>query len=100
MAAGSLRAARRTPLIAAIPKMFMPVLVILPGMLAIGMHATRGGFLPIGSDGQPNYNLAIPMLLPHYLPTGLLRLVPPASMAAFILGLARLTSTLPTPFPT
>jgi len=41
--------------------------VILPGMLAIGLHASRGGFLPIGSDGQPNYNLAIPMMLAHYM---------------------------------
>src|SRR5437667_7745603 len=88
MAAGSMTAARRTPLIAAIPKMFMPVLVILPGMLAIGMHATRGGFLPIGSDGQPNYNLAIPMLLAHYLPTGLLGLGLTALMASFMSGMA------------
>src|SRR5213594_1491923 len=88
MAAGSMTAARRTPLIAAIPKMMMPLLVILPGMLAIGMHATRGGFLPIGSDGQPNYNLAIPMLLAHYLPTGLLGLGLTALMASFMSGMA------------
>jgi len=88
MAAGSMTAARRTPLIAAIPKMFMPLLVILPGMLAIGMHATRGGFLPIGSDGQPNYNLAIPMMLAHYLPTGLLGLGLTALMASFMSGMA------------
>ncbi|MBO4544203.1 MAG: Na+/galactose cotransporter, partial [Verrucomicrobia bacterium] len=37
MAANSMSAARRTPLIAAIPKMFFPLLVILPGMLAIGI---------------------------------------------------------------
>ncbi|PYO92629.1 MAG: Na+/galactose cotransporter [Gemmatimonadetes bacterium] len=88
MAAGSMTAARRTPLIAAVPKMMMPALVILPGMLAIGMHATRGGFLPIGSDGQPNYNLAIPMLLAHYLPTGLLGLGLTALMASFMSGMA------------
>ena len=88
MAAGSMTAARRTPLIAAWPKMFMPFLVILPGMLAIGMHATRGGFLPIGADGQPNYNLAIPMLLAHYLPTGLLGLGLTALMASFMSGMA------------
>src|SRR5260370_41604684 len=87
MAAGSMPAARRTPLIAAIPKMFMPLLVILPGMLAIGLHASRGGFLPIGSDGQPNYNLAIPMLLGHYLPTGLLGLGLTALMASFMSGM-------------
>ena len=88
MAAGSMTAARRTPLIAAWPKMFMPLLVILPGMLAIGLHATRGGFLPIGSDGHPNYNLAIPMLLAHYLPTGLLGLGLTALMASFMSGMA------------
>jgi SSS family solute:Na+ symporter len=88
MAAGSMTAARRTPLIAAWPKMFMPLLVILPGMLAIGMHASTGGFLPIGSDGHPNYNLAIPMLLAHYLPTGLLGLGLTALMASFMSGMA------------
>jgi len=38
MAAKNMSAARRTPLIAAIPKMLFPALVILPGMLAIAMH--------------------------------------------------------------
>src|SRR5258706_5493691 len=88
MPAGSMTPARRTPLIAAVPKMLMPVLVILPGMLAIGLHASRGGFLPIGSDGQPEYNLAIPMLLGHYLPTGLLALGLTALMASFMSGMA------------
>ena len=35
MAADSMTAARRTPLIAAFPKMFFPFLVILPGMIAL-----------------------------------------------------------------
>ncbi|MEA2175357.1 MAG: solute:Na+ symporter, family [Blastocatellia bacterium] len=35
MAADSMSSARRTPLIAAIPKMFFPFLVILPGMIAL-----------------------------------------------------------------
>ncbi len=37
MAARNMTAARRTPLIGAVPKMFLPALVILPGMLAIGL---------------------------------------------------------------
>ena len=37
MAADSMNAARRTPLIAAVPKMLFPVLVILPGMIAIAV---------------------------------------------------------------
>ena len=35
MAADSMSAARRTPLIGAIPKMFIPFIVILPGMIAL-----------------------------------------------------------------
>jgi solute:Na+ symporter, SSS family len=37
MAAKSMSAARRTPLIAAFPKMLMPFIVILPGMLALAV---------------------------------------------------------------
>ena len=50
MAANSMSAARRTPLIAAIPKMLFPALVILPGMIAIALHYSSGSqFLPIGN---------------------------------------------------
>src|SRR3712207_4922687 len=43
MAADSMLAARRTPLIAAVPKMFFPFLVILPGMIALALTSTAGG---------------------------------------------------------
>jgi SSS family solute:Na+ symporter len=42
MAAKDMTAARRTPLIAAIPKMLFPVLVILPGMLAVALAVMPG----------------------------------------------------------
>src|ERR1041385_4847965 len=38
MAANSMSAARRTPLIAAVPKMLFPALVILPGMIGIAIY--------------------------------------------------------------
>jgi len=88
MAAESMTAARRTPLLAAIPKMLFPALVILPGMIAIALHVTNGGLLPIGSDGTPNYNLAVPVMLAHYLPSGLLGLGLTALMASFMSGMA------------
>ncbi|HEY8902318.1 MAG TPA: hypothetical protein VIM48_01340, partial [Chthoniobacterales bacterium] len=44
MAARNMTAARNTPLIAAVPKMLMPVLVILPGMLAVGLAALDKGY--------------------------------------------------------
>src|SRR2546422_5070440 len=40
MAANSMTAARRTPLIAALPKMLFPFLVIIPGMLAMAVSST------------------------------------------------------------
>ena len=88
MAADSMTAARRTPLIAAFPKMLFPALVILPGMIAIALHATDRPLLPLGADGTPNYNLAVPVLLGHYLPSGLLGLGLTALMASFMSGMA------------
>jgi len=88
MAADSMTAARRTPLLAAVPKMLFPALVILPGMIAIALHVTDGGLLPLGSDGTPNYNLAVPVMLGHYLPSGLLGLGLTALMASFMSGMA------------
>jgi len=88
MAANSMSAARRTPLIAAVPKMLFPALVILPGMIAIALHVTGGGLLPIGADGTPNYNLAVPVLLGRYFPAGLLGLGLTALMASFMSGMA------------
>jgi len=88
MAADSMTAARRTPLIAALPKMLFPGLVILPGMIAIALHGTGGGLLPIGADGTPNYNLAVPVMLAHYFPSGMLGLGLTALMASFMSGMA------------
>jgi solute:Na+ symporter, SSS family len=89
MAAHSLRAARRTPLIAAIPKILFPALVILPGMIAIALTHRAGGIsFPVKADGSLNYDLAMPLLLAHYLPTGLLGLGITALMASFMSGMA------------
>lgn len=96
MAARSMGAARRTPLIAAVPKMIFPFLVILPGMVAMAlMYATQhgmggsGGFvIPAGADGKPNFNLATPALLGHYFPQGMLGLGLTALMASFMSGMA------------
>ncbi len=91
MAAHSMAAARRTPLIAAIPKMFFPFLVILPGMIAIALThqaGTSGFALPSKPDGSYDYDMAIPMMLGHYFPPGLLGLGLTALMASFMSGMA------------
>lgn len=91
MAAKDMNAARRTPLIAAIPKMLFPALVILPGMLAIGLYQ-RGGAaslpLPMGADGNPDYNMVVPVMLAKYFPHGMLGIGLTALMASFMSGMA------------
>jgi SSS family solute:Na+ symporter len=113
MAADSMTSARRTPLIAAVPKMFFPFLVILPGLIAIALDtvtpdarvAVAGsapgvskalpgkGLIPAKIDphtNQPvlNYDLAIPNMLLHYFPTGMLGLGLTALLASFMSGMA------------
>jgi SSS family solute:Na+ symporter len=85
-------AARRTPLIAAIPKMLFPALVILPGMIAIAIYQSGDHFLPLSNPDNPaegiNYNMTMPMLLARYMPAGLLGLGFTALMASFMSGMA------------
>jgi SSS family solute:Na+ symporter len=118
MAADSMTSARRTPLIAAIPKMLFPFLVILPGLIAIALpvqapvqlagaqvtlaRASGGiGLIPpktdastgeliLDKDGVPqlDYDLAIPNMLLHYFPTGMLGLGLTALLASFMSGMA------------
>ncbi|MDE1175113.1 MAG: sodium:solute symporter family protein [Edaphobacter sp.] len=123
MAADSEESARRVPLIAAIPKMFFPFLVILPGLIAVSItpHAVSTqpamvagasstaplvdehphGIIPqktnplngspiVDSKGEPvyNYDLAIPVMLLHYFPTGILGLGLTALLASFMSGMA------------
>ncbi len=44
MAADSMKSARRTPIIAAMPKMVFPLLVIVPGLIAIVLHSQSDKF--------------------------------------------------------
>jgi len=51
MAAESMSAARRTPVIAIIPKILIPIIVILPGMIALVAKPHEGVF-PTAKSGQ------------------------------------------------
>ena len=88
MAANSMSAARRTPLIAAFPKMLFPALVILPGMIAIALHQDGGTFLPKDASGNVDYNMAVPAMLAKFLPPGILGIGITALMASFMSGMA------------
>jgi SSS family solute:Na+ symporter len=84
MAAKDMVAAQRTPLIGAIPKMFIPFLVIVPGMVAIAI-IPRQQFM-VG--GEMNYNLALPLMLARYYPSGMLGIGLTALLASFMSGMA------------
>ena len=89
MAAENMGAARRTPIIAAFPKMLFPFLVILPGMLAIGMHVGGDAGFSLPSKGDSlNYDMVVPVMLAHYFPNGLLGLGLTALIASFMSGMA------------
>lgn len=89
MAAGSMGAARKTPLIGALPKMFIPFLVIVPGVIAIALLNSGDEYfnLPVKGNGY-DYDLVIPMLLERFLPAGVLGLGLTALMASFMSGMA------------
>jgi solute:Na+ symporter, SSS family len=54
MAADSMASARRVPLIAAVPKMLFPFLVILPGLLALALtHPVNAGGAEGGKGASP-----------------------------------------------
>jgi SSS family solute:Na+ symporter len=98
MAADSMTAARRTPLIAAFPKMLFPFLVVMPGLIALSVH---GGVVPVkmyegtttavlDALGKPqlDYDLTAPTLMLRYFPTGMLGLGLTALLASFMSGMA------------
>lgn len=92
MMAKNMNAARRTPIIAAIPKMFMPLIVVLPGVIAITLMqpalASKGFSIPSDGNGGLDYTMALPSLISHYYPTGLLGVGITALIASFMSGMA------------
>ena len=92
MIARNMGDAQRTPIIAAIPKMLMPLIVVLPGVVAIALMQpalqSKGYSIPIESDGQINYTMTLPSLIAHYYPSGLLGVGITALIASFMSGMA------------
>jgi solute:Na+ symporter, SSS family len=88
MAANSMSAARRTPLVAAFPKMFMPFIVILPGIAAIALTKMSVGYSLPPKGNSYDYDLALTTLMAQFYPTGLLGVGLTALMASFMSGMA------------
>jgi len=88
MAADSMSAARRTPVMAALPKMLMPFIVILPGLAAVALMNSNFGYsLPRKGDGY-DYDQALTTLMAQFYPSGMLGVGLTALMASFMSGMA------------
>ncbi|MBL1120678.1 sodium:solute symporter family protein [Streptomyces sp. 110] len=82
LAAKDLNAARRTPLIAAFPKLALPLFTVVPGMIALVIIPK------LGKPGGPTYNDVIPEMMQRFLPNGVLGVALTGLLAAFMAGMA------------
>ncbi|WP_141782584.1 sodium:solute symporter family protein [Nocardioides albertanoniae] len=94
MAADSISAARKTPIIGAFPKMFIPFITIFPGMIAAVLvteiaRTKAGESVAGGASGEGvTYNDSLLYLMAEVLPNGLLGLAITGLLAAFMAGMA------------
>lgn len=89
MISRNLNDARRTPIIAAAPKILMPAIVILPGIILLALQNQFTGFdLPRNANGQTDYNMTLPLLLSKLYPSGILGVGITALIASFMSGMA------------
>jgi len=93
MSAQNMSAARRTPLIGAYPKLFIPALTIIPGLIALVVFPKLGA-----EEGSFTYTNAIPLLIERYLPNGVLGIAVTGLLAAFMAGMAANVSSFNTVF--
>ncbi|MDN6324323.1 MAG: sodium:solute symporter family protein [Brachybacterium sp.] len=96
MASKSITAARMTPIIGAFPKMLIPFIVIVPGMIAAVLvgeltdykQLDHGGSAEAAAATGVTYNDALLLLMRDVLPNGLLGVAIAGLLAAFMAGMA------------
>jgi len=95
LSANNLRAAKMAPIIGAAFKMAVPLIVILPGLLALAVLKNPDGTLMhlVPADiakvtGQHSYDDVLPLMLIRYCGPGLLGLGITALVAGFMSGMA------------
>ncbi|MET9023275.1 sodium:solute symporter family protein [Actinopolymorpha sp. NPDC004070] len=98
MATNSMSAARSAPIIATFPKMFIPFVVVIPGMIA-GVLVPEVIKMKSGNAASGvTYNDSILLLMRDVLPTGLLGIALTGLLAAFMAGMAANISAFNTVF--
>ncbi|MCW2823856.1 MAG: Na+/galactose cotransporter, partial [Aeromicrobium sp.] len=99
MASDSMSSARRAPIIGAFPKMFIPFIVIIPGVIAaIVVPEITNLKSGSGDTGGATYNDAILLLMRDLLPNGMLGVAIAGLLASFMAGMAANISAFNTVF--
>ncbi|WP_422754870.1 sodium:solute symporter family protein [Micromonospora sp. WMMD708] len=93
LSAKNMSAARRTPIIAAYPKLVIPVVTVIPGLIALVTVKGLGA-----ESGDLVYNNAIPLLMRDLLPNGVLGIAVTGLVASFMAGMAANVSGFNTVF--
>jgi SSS family solute:Na+ symporter len=89
MASKDMNSARRAPIIGSFPKMFIPFIIILPGMMAAVLVPELARYKANGGSGEPiTYNDSLLLLMRNLLPNGLLGIAIAGLLAAFMAGMA------------
>lgn len=97
MATNSMSAARATPIIGSFPKMFVPFIVVIPGLIATVLVPE---VVEAKASGDPDfdYNNSMLYLIRDVLPNGLLGVALAGLLAAFMAGMAANISAFNTVF--
>jgi solute:Na+ symporter, SSS family len=93
LSAKNMSAARRTPIIAAFPKLMIPAVTVIPGLVALVSIEGLGA-----EEGDLQYNNAIPLLMRDLLPNGVLGIAVTGLLASFMAGMAANVSGFNTVF--
>lgn len=93
LSAKNMSAARRTPIIAAYPKLVIPAVTVIPGLVALVTVQGLGA-----PSGDLQYNNAIPLLMRDLLPNGVLGVAVTGLLASFMAGMAANVSGFNTVF--
>ncbi len=95
LSANNLRAAKMAPVIGAAFKMAVPLIVIVPGLIALSLHNADGSMMYhlVATDvaartGEHSYDQVLPLMLIRYCGPGLLGLGITALVAGFMSGMA------------
>ena len=97
MASSSISAAQRSPIIGAFPKMFVPFIVIFPGMIA-AVLASEVAEAKASGDPNFDYNNSLLYLIRDLLPNGMLGVAIAGLLASFMAGMAANISAFNTVF--